>query len=81
MDIDKTELISNTKKTIDNLLIDPRQVERNIDIPIELTEKDDSIVSQITDFVKDYSNGQGVVTPTFSIDNKRCFGIKFNIKF
>ena len=81
MDIDKTELISNTKKTIDNLLIDPRQVERNIDIPIELTEKDDSIVSQITDFVKDYSNGQVVVTPTFSIDNKRCFGIKFNIKF
>ena len=52
MDIDKTELISNTKKTIDNLLIDPRQVERNIDIPIELSEKDDSIVSQITDFVK-----------------------------
>lgn len=81
MDIDKTELISNTKKTIDNLLIDPRQVERNIDIPIELTEKDDSIVSQITDFVKDYSNGQVVVTPTFSIDNKRCFGIKLNIKF
>ena len=81
MDIDKTELISNTKKTIDNLLIDPRKVERNIDIPIELTEKDDSIVSQITDFVKDYSNGQVVVTPTFSIDNKRCFGIKFNIKF
>ena len=81
MDIDKTELISNTKKTIDNLLIDPRKVERNIDIPIELTEKDDSIVSQITDFVKDYSNGQVVVTPTFSIDNKRCFGIKLNIKF
>ena len=81
MDIDKTELISNTKKTIDNLLIDPRQVERNIDIPIELTEKDDSIVSQITDFVKDYSNGQVVVTPTFSIDNKRCFGIRLNIKF
>ena len=81
MDIDKTELISNTKKTIDNLLIDPRKVERNIDIPIELSEKDDSIVSQITDFVKDYSNGQVVVTPTFSIDNKRCFGIKFNIKF
>lgn len=81
MDIDKTELISNTKKTIDNLLIDPRQVERNIDIPIELSEKDDSIVSQITDFVKDYSNGQVVVTPTFSIDNKRCFGIKLNIKF
>lgn len=81
MDIDKTELISNTKKTIDNLLIDPRRVERNIDIPIELTEKDDSIVSQITDFVKDYSNGQVVVTPTFSIDNKRCFGIKLNIKF
>ena len=81
MDIDKTELISNTKKTIDNLLIDPRQVERNIDIPIELSEKDDSIVSQITDFVKDYSNGQVIVTPTFSIDNKRCFGIKLNIKF
>ena len=81
MDIDKTELISNTKKTIDNLLIDPRQVERNIDIPIELSEKDDSIVSQITDFVKDYSNGQVVITPTFSIDNKRCFGIKLNIKF
>lgn len=81
MDIDKTELISNTKKTIDNLLIDPRRVERNIDIPIELTEKDDSIVSQITDFVKDYSNGQVVVTPTFSIDNKKCFGIKLNIKF
>ena len=81
MDIDKTELISNTKKTIDNLLIDPRRVERNIDIPIELSEKDDSIVSQITDFVKDYSNGQVVVTPTFSIDNKRCFGIKLNIKF
>lgn len=81
MDIDKTELISNTKKTIDNLLVDPRQVERNIDIPIELTEKDDSIISQITDFVKDYSNGQVVVTPTFSIDNKRCFGIKLNIKF
>ena len=81
MDIDKTELISNTKKTIDNLLIDPRRVERNIDIPIELTEKDDSIVSQITDFVKDYSNGQVIVTPTFSIDNKRCFGIKLNIKF
>lgn len=81
MDIDKTELISNTKKTIDNLLIDPRQVERNIDIPIELTEKDDSIVSQITDFVKDYSNGQVVVTPTFSLNNKRCFGIKLNIKF
>ena len=81
MDVDKTELISNTKKTIDNLLIDPRQVERNIDIPIELTEKDDSIVSQITDFVKDYSNGQVIVTPTFSIDNKRCFGIKLNIKF
>lgn len=81
MDIDKTELISNTKKTIDNLLIDPRKVERNIDIPIELSEKDDSIVSQITDFVKDYSNGQVVVTPTFSIDNKRCFGIKLNIKF
>lgn len=81
MDIDKTELISNTKKMIDNLLIDPRKVERNIDIPIELSEKDDSIVSQITDFVKDYSNGQVVVTPTFSIDNKRCFGIKLNIKF
>lgn len=81
MDIDKTELISNTKKTIDNLLIDPRKVERNIDIPIELSEKDDSIVSQITDFVKDYSNGQVVVTPTFSFDNKRCFGIKLNIKF
>lgn len=81
MDVDKTELISNTKKTIDNLLIDPRQVERNIDIPIELSEKDDSIVSQITDFVKDYSNGQVIVTPTFSIDNKRCFGIKLNIKF
>ena len=81
MDIDKAELISNTKKTIDNLLIDPRQVERNIDIPIKLTEKDDSIISQITDFVKDYSNGQIVVTPTFSIDNKRCFGIKLNIKF
>ena len=81
MDIDKTELISNTKKTIDNLLIDPRRVERNIDIPIELAEKDDSIVSQITDFVKDYSNGQVVVTPTFSIDNKKCFGIKLNIKF
>ena len=81
MDIDKTELISNTKKTIDNLLIDPRKVERNIDIPIELSEKDDSIISQITDFVKDYSNGQVVVTPTFSIDNKRCFGIKLNIKF
>ena len=81
MDIDKTELISNTKQTIDNLLIDPRKVERNIDIPIELSEKDDSIVSQITDFVKDYSNGQVVVTPTFSIDNKRCFGIKLNIKF
>lgn len=81
MDIDKTELISNTKKTIDNLLIDPRRVERNIDIPIELTEKDDSIVSQITDFVKDYSNGQVVATPTFSFDNKRCFGIKLNIKF
>lgn len=81
MDVDKTELISNTKKTIDNLLIDPRKVERNIDIPIELSEKDDSIVSQITDFVKDYSNGQVVVTPTFSIDNKRCFGIRLNIKF
>ena len=81
MDVDKTELISNTKKTIDNLLIDPKQVERNIDIPIELIEKDDSIVSQITDFVKDYSNGQVIVTPTFSIDNKRCFGIKLNIKF
>lgn len=81
MDIDKTEFISNTKKTIDNLLIDPRRVERNIDIPIELSEKDDSIVSQITDFVKDYSNGQVVVTPTFSIDNKRCFRIKLNIKF
>ena len=81
MDIDKTELISNTKKTIDNLLIDPRKVERNIDIPIELSKKDDSIVSQITDFIKDYSNGQVVVTPTFSIDNKRCFGIKLNIKF
>ena len=81
MDIDKTELISNTKKTIDNLLIDPRRVERNIDIPIELTEKDDSIVSQITDFVKDYSNGQVVATPTFSFDNNRCFGIKLNIKF
>lgn len=81
MDIDKTELISNTKKTVDNLLIDPRQVERNIDIPVELAEKDDSIVSQITDFVKDYSNGQVVVTPTFSIDNKKCFGIKLNIKF
>ena len=81
MDIDKTELISNTKKTIDNLLIDPRRVERNIDIPIELTEKDDSIVSQITDFIKDYSNDQVVVTPTFSFDNKRCFGIKLNIKF
>lgn len=81
MDVDKAELISNTKKTIDNLLIDPRQVERNIDIPIELSEKDDSIVSQIIDFVKDYSNGQVVVTPTFSIDNKKCFGIKLNIKF
>lgn len=81
MDIDKTELISNTKKTIDNLLIDPRRVERNIDIPIELTKKDDSIISQITDFVKDYSNDQVVVTPTFSFDNKRCFGIKLNIKF
>ena len=81
MDIDKTELISITKKTIDNLLIAPRKVERNIDIPIELSKKDDSIVSQITDFIKDYSNGQVVVTPTFSIDNKRCFGIKLNIKF
>lgn len=81
MDIDKTELISNTKKTIDNLLIDPRRVERNIDIPIELTEKDDSIISQITNFVKDYSNGRVVVTPTFSLDDKRCFGIKLNIKF
>lgn len=81
MDVDKTELISNTKKTIDNLLIDPRQVERNIDIPIELTEKDDSIISQITDFVTDYSNGKVVVTPTFNLNNKRCFGIKLNIKF
>ncbi len=81
MDIDKTELISNTRKTIDNLLIDPRQVERNIDIPVELSEKDDSLIGQITDFVKDYSNGRVVVTPTFSLDNKKCFGIKLNIKF
>ena len=81
MNVDKAELISNTKKTIDNLLIDPRQVERNIDIPIELLEKDDSIISQITDFVKNYSNGQVVVTPIFSFNNKRCFGIKLNIKF
>ena len=81
MDIDKTELISNTKKTVDNLLIDPRQVERNIDIPVELSEKDDSIIGQITDFVKDYSNGRVVVTPTFNLDNKKCFGIKLNIKF
>lgn len=78
-----SELLAETKSTIDNLLIDPRAIDRVITTDEKL---DDSVIARLTDFVKEYSNSRVSITPTLNLtenspDQHKVFGLKLKIKF